>query len=99
MSPLFTLGEGIATLLVIQVAGRVGKGWADEDQADEGGVEWRSLMGLVLAAGLYVAGLAGVVKVSTALLGSWIHVSASYAWAGVTRSRETCSIIGQEGIH
>jgi hypothetical protein len=26
-------------------------------------VEWRSLVGLVLAAGLYVAGLAGVVKV------------------------------------
>lgn len=63
VSPLFTLGEGIATLLVIQVAGRVGKGWTDEDQADEGGVEWRSLVGLVLAAGLYVAGLAGVVKV------------------------------------
>lgn len=64
VSPLFTLLEGISTLLVIQVAGRVGKGWADEEEREEGGVEWRSLAGLVVAALLYVAGLAGIVMVS-----------------------------------
>ncbi|WVR03178.1 hypothetical protein IAU60_000169 [Kwoniella sp. DSM 27419] len=61
VSPLFTLLEGISTLLVIQVAGRVGKGWADEEEKDEG-VEWRSLVGLVAAALVYCAGLAGIVK-------------------------------------
>ncbi|WVF66666.1 hypothetical protein IAT40_001407 [Kwoniella sp. CBS 6097] len=61
VSPLFTLLEGISTLLVIQVAGRVGKGWADEEERDEG-VEWRSLVGLVAAALVYCAGLAGVIK-------------------------------------
>ncbi|ORY23537.1 ICE2-domain-containing protein [Naematelia encephala] len=61
VSPLFTLLEGISTLLVVQVAGRVGKGWADEEEKEEG-VEWRSLAGLVAAALVYCAGLAGVVK-------------------------------------
>ena len=65
VSPLFTLGEGIATLLVIQLVGRVGKGWADEDQADEGGFEWRSLLGLVAAA-VYVVVL-GATLTSTLL--------------------------------
>jgi len=62
VSPLFTLLEGISTLLVVQVAGRVGKGWADEEEREEG-VEWRSLAGLVLAALVYCAGLAGVTMV------------------------------------
>ncbi|WVQ82584.1 hypothetical protein IAT38_004714 [Cryptococcus sp. DSM 104549] len=62
VSPLFTLLEGISTLLVVQVAGRVGKGWADEEDKDEG-VEWRSLVGLVAAALVYCAGLAGVIKI------------------------------------
>ncbi|KAK8844666.1 hypothetical protein IAR55_006515 [Kwoniella newhampshirensis] len=61
ISPLFTLLEGISTLLVVQVAGRVGKGWADEEEKEEG-VEWRSLAGLVVAALVYCAGLAGVIK-------------------------------------
>ena len=60
VSPLFTLLEGISTLLVVQVAGRVGKGWADEEERE--GVEWRSLAGLVVAALVYCAGLAGVLK-------------------------------------
>ncbi|GFZ44750.1 hypothetical protein JCM24511_02475 [Saitozyma sp. JCM 24511] len=60
VSPLFTLLEGISTLLVIQVAGRVGKGWADEEEREEG-VEWRGIVGLVAAALVYSAGLAGVV--------------------------------------
>ena len=64
VSPLFTLLEGICTLLVIQVVGRVGKGWADEEEKEEG-VEWRSLAGLVLAALVYSAGLAGIVMVGT----------------------------------
>lgn len=59
VSPLFTLLEGISTLLVVQMAGRVGKGWADEEDKDEG-IEWRSLLGLVAAALVYCAGLAGV---------------------------------------
>jgi hypothetical protein len=63
VSPLFTLLEGISTLLVVQVAGRVGKGWADEEEREEG-VEWRSLAGLVVAALVYCAGLAGVTMVS-----------------------------------
>ena len=63
VSPLFTLLEGISTLLVVQMAGRVGKGWADEEDKDEG-IEWRSLAGLVAAALVYCAGLAGVVWVS-----------------------------------
>ena len=62
VSPLFTLLEGICTLLVIQVVGRAGKGWADEEEKEEG-VEWRSLLGLVFAALVYCAGLAGVVMV------------------------------------
>ena len=62
VSPLFTLIEGISTLLVVQMAGRVGKGWADEEEKDEG-IEWRSLLGLVTAALVYCAGLAGVVWV------------------------------------
>ncbi|WVO16053.1 hypothetical protein L204_103718 [Cryptococcus depauperatus] len=62
VSPLFTLLEGISTLLVIQVAGRVGKGWADEEDKDEG-LEWRSVVALMAAALVYCAGLAGVVKV------------------------------------
>lgn len=61
VSPLFTLLEGISTLLVIQVAGRVGKGWADEEDRDEG-LEWRTVVALVAAALVYCAGLAGVVK-------------------------------------
>lgn len=64
VSPLFTLLEGICTLLVVQVAGRVGKDWADEEEKAETGVEWRSLAGLIAAALIYAAGLAGVVKVS-----------------------------------
>ncbi|WOO85072.1 putative protein [Vanrija pseudolonga] len=56
VSPLFTLLEGISTLLVIQVVGRVGKGWADDDEKEEG-LEWRSLVGLVVAALVYSAGL------------------------------------------
>jgi hypothetical protein len=63
VSPLFTLLEGISTLLVVQVAGRVGKGWADEEEKEEG-VEWRSIAGLVAAALVYCAGLAGVTMVS-----------------------------------
>lgn len=62
VSPLFTLLEGISTLLAVQVAGRVGKGWADEEEREEG-VEWRSLAGLVVAALVYCAGLAGVTMV------------------------------------
>lgn len=62
VSPLFTLLEGISTLLVVQVAGRVGKGWADEEEKEEG-VEWRSIAGLVAAALVYCAGLAGVTMV------------------------------------
>jgi hypothetical protein len=63
VSPLFTLLEGISTLLVVQVAGRAGKGWADEEEKEEG-VEWRSLLALVVAAGVYSAGLGAVVKVT-----------------------------------
>ncbi|WWC67206.1 uncharacterized protein I206_101113 [Kwoniella pini CBS 10737] len=62
VSPLFVLLEGISTLLVIQVVGRVGKGWADEEEKDDIGIEWRSLLGLILAALVYCAGLAGVIK-------------------------------------
>ncbi|WWC85447.1 uncharacterized protein L201_000310 [Kwoniella dendrophila CBS 6074] len=63
VSPLFTLLEGISTLLVVQVLGRVGKGWADEEEKnDDGGIEWRSLFGLILAALVYCAGLAGIIK-------------------------------------
>ena len=62
VSPLFTLLEGISTLLVVQVAGRVGKGWADEEEKEEG-VEWRSIAGLVVAALVYCVGLAGVTMV------------------------------------
>jgi len=62
VSPLFTLLEGISTLLVVQVVGRVGKGWADDDGKEEG-IEWRSLLGLVAAAFIYCAGLAGIIKV------------------------------------
>ncbi|WVW81372.1 hypothetical protein I302_103364 [Kwoniella bestiolae CBS 10118] len=63
VSPLFTLLEGISTLLVVQVVGRVGKGWADEEENnDEGSIEWRSLFGLILAALVYCAGLAGIIK-------------------------------------
>ncbi|OWT37627.1 hypothetical protein J008_00442 [Cryptococcus neoformans] len=61
VSPLFTLLEGISTLLVIQVAGRVGKGWADEEDRDDG-LEWRTVVALVAAALVYCAGLAGVIK-------------------------------------
>ncbi|ODN73879.1 hypothetical protein L202_07396 [Cryptococcus amylolentus CBS 6039] len=61
VSPLFTLLEGISTLLVIQVAGRVGKGWADEEDSDEG-LEWRSVVALIAAALVYCAGLAGIIK-------------------------------------
>ncbi|KAK4684740.1 hypothetical protein P7C73_g5424, partial [Tremellales sp. Uapishka_1] len=61
VSPLFILLEGISTLLVVQMFGRVGKGWADEEDKEEG-IEWRSLGGLVVAALVYCAGLAGVVK-------------------------------------
>jgi hypothetical protein len=60
VSPLFTLAEGISTLLVIQVVGKVGKGWADEEEKEEG-IEWRGL--LVAAAFVYCAGLAGVIMV------------------------------------
>lgn len=56
VSPLFTLLEGVSTLLVIQVVGRAGKGWADDDEKEEG-LEWRSLVGLVAAALVYCAGL------------------------------------------
>lgn len=63
MSPLFTLLEGVSTLLVIQVGGRVGKGWADEEEKDESGVEWRSLVGLVAAALIYAIGLGGIIYV------------------------------------
>ena len=63
VSPLFTLAEGISTLLVIQVVGKVGKGWADEEEKEEG-IEWRGLLGLVAAALVYCAGLAGVIMVS-----------------------------------
>ncbi|WWD06237.1 hypothetical protein V865_004323 [Kwoniella europaea PYCC6329] len=63
VSPLFTLLEGISTLLVVQVVGRVGKGWADEEENnDENNIEWRSLFGLILAALVYCAGLAGIIK-------------------------------------
>jgi hypothetical protein len=62
VSPLFTLAEGISTLLVIQVVGKVGKGWADEEEKEEG-IEWRGLLGLVAAAFVYCAGLAGVIMV------------------------------------
>jgi len=57
VSPLFTLLEGISTLLVVQVAGRVGKGWADEEDKDEG-IEWRSLLGAGLAGVIWVRALA-----------------------------------------
>ena len=60
---MFTLAEGISTLLVIQVVGKVGKGWADEEEKEEG-IEWRGLLGLVAAALVYCAGLAGVIMVS-----------------------------------
>lgn len=56
VSPLFTLIEGVSTLLVIQVVGRVGKGWAEDDEKEEG-LEWRSLVGLVLASLIYSGGL------------------------------------------
>lgn len=64
VSPLFTLAEGISTLLVIQVVGKVGKGWADEEEKEEG-IEWRGLLGLVAAALVYCLGLAGVIMVRT----------------------------------
>jgi len=57
------LVEGVSTLLVIQVAGRVGKGWADEEVEREEGLEWRALVGLIAAAFIYCAGLAGAIKV------------------------------------
>lgn len=66
VSPLFTLAEGISTLLVIQVVGKVGKGWADEEEKEEG-IEWRGLLGLVAAALVYCAGLAGVIRASREL--------------------------------
>jgi len=67
VSPLFTLLEGISTLLVIQVVGRVGKGWADEEDTEEG-IEWRSIAGLILAALVYGAGIAGTIKVRAVVL-------------------------------
>ncbi|KAL7420250.1 hypothetical protein Q5752_005219 [Cryptotrichosporon argae] len=60
VSPMFTLLEGVSTLLVVQVLGRVGRDWADDDEKEEG-LEWRSLVGLVAAALLYCAGLAWLV--------------------------------------
>jgi len=45
------------------VVGKVGKGWADEEEKEEG-IEWRQLLGLVAAALVYCAGLAGVIMVS-----------------------------------
>lgn len=56
VSPLFTLIEGVSTLLVIQVLGRAGKGWADDDEKEEG-FEWRALVGLVFASLVYCAGI------------------------------------------
>lgn len=56
VSPLFTLLEGVSTLLVIQVVGRAGKGWADDDEKEEG-LEWRQLVGLLFAALVYCGGL------------------------------------------
>lgn len=73
VSPLFTLLEGISTLLVIQVAGRVGKGWADEEDKDDG-LEWRSVVALVAAALVYCAGLAGIIKVCPVILHKHRHV-------------------------
>lgn len=72
VSPLFTLLEGISTLLVIQVAGRVGKGWADEEDRDDG-LEWRTVVALVAAALVYCAGLAGVIKVCPVLKYIYIY--------------------------
>ena len=54
-TPLFTLLEGISTLLVIQVAGRLGKGWTEDD--DYEGPRWRSILSALGAVGVY--GLAG----------------------------------------
>lgn len=68
VSPLFTLAEGISTLLVIQVVGKVGKGWADEEEKEEG-IEWRGLLGLVAAALVYCLGLAGVIMVCLSVSG------------------------------
>jgi hypothetical protein len=56
VSPLFTLLEGISTLLAVQVLGRAGKGWAEDDEKEEG-FEWRSLAGLFFSALVYCAGL------------------------------------------
>lgn len=56
VSPLFTLIEGVSTLLVIQLLGRAGKGWADDDEKEEG-FEWRALVGLVFASLVYCSGL------------------------------------------
>lgn len=72
VSPLFTLAEGISTLLVIQVVGKVGKGWADEEEKEEG-IEWRGLLGLVAAALVYCAGLAGVIRASRSLVSTKWH--------------------------
>ncbi|BEJ13408.1 hypothetical protein CspHIS471_0305820 [Cutaneotrichosporon sp. HIS471] len=56
VSPLFTLIEGISTLLVIQITGRIGKGWTADDDKEEG-FEWRGLVGLVFSSLVYSSAL------------------------------------------
>jgi hypothetical protein len=83
VSPLFTLAEGISTLLVIQVVGKVGKGWADEEEKEEG-IEWRGLLGLVAAALVYCAGLAGIIRVSAmSAYGLMADQAGVPQWSGV----------------
>jgi hypothetical protein len=67
VSPIFTVLEGFATLLCAQLAGRMSKGFVDSGTDDrEEGIEWRRLGLLVVAAGLYCAGFAWLIKVSNA---------------------------------
>ncbi|RXK39638.1 hypothetical protein M231_03140 [Tremella mesenterica] len=61
LAPLFTLVEGVCALLVIQLAGRAGKGWTEEE--DYEGSRWRSILGVIAAVGIYSGGIWGVIKI------------------------------------
>ncbi|KAJ9121616.1 hypothetical protein QFC22_002236 [Naganishia vaughanmartiniae] len=57
VSPLFSVLEGVATLLVAQCAGRITKAYIEEGVADDREeFEWRRMFALVAAAVMYCAG-------------------------------------------